>query len=473
MKKLLRFLLLFLLCGLLIGLAGYLGLSMYYRNNFSVNTWINGVYCTGKSLEQVNKELVSAEKAAAELYLVAPDSSRWEIDILEAGIQLDYTAELKKYLQGNDAFYWMDHLRKNTSVELTPKWTVADEEKFRSYLEQIPFIAQELDKEYGVKLRLSEEGYSLWDGNCQRLNFDRTYDYLRECLANGQTTVSLGEGGCYEDIQDSSEDKRQRQLWRKICDYAEDCSWIVYDMGSEKIEFTPALVAGFLEKEEKGDVPALDEKGELIISEEKVYQWVDELALAYDTYGMEREFLSTRGDVVKVKYCTYGTRLNAQKEKEYLWKVLHEKPQEAEEGPHIPDYTREAYARGLDDLGGTFIEIDLTEQRMYYYEHHELILETDVVTGNLSWRLGTPEGIYYLYGKQRNRVLMGGDVPAFVKYWMPINGGIGIHDASWRSSFGGEIYKTNGSHGCINTPTDIVSQLYEMAEVGVPAVVFY
>lgn len=473
MRKILRFLLLFLLCGLLIGLGGYLGLSLYYRNNFSVNTWINGVYCTGKTLEQVNEELVNAQVAAAELYVVAPDSACWEINIQEAGIQLDYTAELKKYLQGNDAFYWMDHLQKNTSVELAPKWTVADDEKFRNFLQKIPFIADELEKEYGVEVRLSGEGYYLWDGNYQRLNFDRACDYVKECLGNGQTEVALKEGGCYEDLQDDADDKRQRLLWRKICDYVEDCSWIEYDMGSEKIEFTPALVAEFLEKEEKGDSPALDEKGNLIISEENVYKWVDELASTYDTYGTEREFLSTRGDVVKVKYCTYGTRLNVQAEKEYLWKALHEKPEDADEGSHIPAYSKEAYARGLDDLGSTYIEIDLTEQRMYYYEESELILETDVVTGNLSWRLGTPEGIYYLYGKQRNRVLMGGDVPAFVKYWMPINGGIGIHDASWRSAFGGEIYKTNGSHGCINTPTDIVSQLYEMAEVGVPAVVFY
>lgn len=473
MRKILRFLLLFLLCGLLIGLAGYLGLSLYYRNNFSVNTWINGVYCTGKTLEQVNEELVNAEVASAELYVVDPDSAYWEIDIQEAGIRLDYTAELKKYLQGEDAFYWMDHLQENTSVELTSKWTVADDEKFRIYFEQIPFIADELKKEYGVEVRLSEEGYYLWDGNCQRLNLVRACDYVKECLAGGQTVVSLKEGGCYEDLQDDADDKSQRQLWRKICDFVEGCSWIEYDMGAEKIKFTPALAAEFLEKEEKSDRPALDEEGNLIISEENVNQWVDELALAYDTYGTERDFLSTRGDVVKVKYCTYGTRLNVQAEKEYIWKALHEKPEDAGKEPHIPAYSKEAYARGLDDVGDTYIEIDLTQQRMYYYEDGEKILETDVVTGNLSWRLGTPEGIYYLYGKQRNRVLTGGNVPAFVKYWMPINGGIGIHDASWRSEFGGEIYKTNGSHGCINTPTDIVAQLYEMTEVGVPAVVFY
>ena len=53
-----------------------------------------------------------------------------------------------------------------------------------------------------------------------------------------------------------------------------------------------------------------------------------------------------------------------------------------------------------------------------------------------------------------------------VKYWMPVKGGIGIHDASWRKEFGGEIYKKSGSHGCINTPTDVMSTLYDMVEGG-------
>jgi lipoprotein-anchoring transpeptidase ErfK/SrfK len=50
---------------------------------------------------------------------------------------------------------------------------------------------------------------------------------------------------------------------------------------------------------------------------------------------------------------------------------------------------------------------------------------------------------------------------------------VGIHDASWRSTFGGTIYKTNGSHGCINAPRSIVTKIYDEIEAGTPVVAYY
>ena len=59
-----------------------------------------------------------------------------------------------------------------------------------------------------------------------------------------------------------------------------------------------------------------------------------------------------------------------------------------------------------------------------------------------------------------------------VKYWMPFNGNIGMHDASWRKEFGGEIYRTNGSHGCINLPEEIAETIYGYVEQGFPVVCY-
>ena len=101
------------------------------------------------------------------------------------------------------------------------------------------------------------------------------------------------------------------------------------------------------------------------------------------------------------------------------------------------------------------------------------MFETDVVTGCIGKRMGTPEGIYSVYSMQRNRTLRGTGYASFVRYWMPVNGNIGIHDASWRNSFGGEIYKKNGSHGCINTPYEAMKKIFENVEVGIPVVMFY
>ena len=110
---------------------------------------------------------------------------------------------------------------------------------------------------------------------------------------------------------------------------------------------------------------------------------------------------------------------------------------------------------------------------MYYYRNGKLELETPIVTGNTGRRWGTPEGVNYVYAKGRNRILRGPGYESPVNFWMPVKGNIGIHDAAWRSEYGGEIYKSSGSHGCINTPYDAMSDLYEMVEIGTPVVMFY
>ena len=59
-----------------------------------------------------------------------------------------------------------------------------------------------------------------------------------------------------------------------------------------------------------------------------------------------------------------------------------------------------------------------------------------------------------------------------MKYWMPFNGNIGLHDASWRDAFGGHIYYMKGSHGCINLPTQKAAEIYDQVEKGEAVVVY-
>lgn len=115
----------------------------------------------------------------------------------------------------------------------------------------------------------------------------------------------------------------------------------------------------------------------------------------------------------------------------------------------------------------------MAEQKMYYYEKGVLKLETEIVTGNMRRRMGTPEGVNFVYNKQKNRVLRGPGYASPVKFWMPVKGGIGIHDAGWRKEFGGDIYQTAGSHGCINTPKDKMEELFDCVQIGTPVVMFY
>ena len=135
----------------------------------------------------------------------------------------------------------------------------------------------------------------------------------------------------------------------------------------------------------------------------------------------------------------------------------------------------------MNDLGNTYIEVDLSNQHMYYYQSGNLVFDSDFVSGNMSYAdRQTHAGIFTLYYKKSPDVLRGAKKPDGtyeyeepVEYWMPFDGGIGFHDAPWRGEFGGDIYLTSGSHGCINLPPENAAVLYSLIDYNVPIVCFY
>ena len=131
--------------------------------------------------------------------------------------------------------------------------------------------------------------------------------------------------------------------------------------------------------------------------------------------------------------------------------------------------TSGAYSKSV---GGTYVEISISAQHMWVYKNGNLVVSTDVVTGNNDGAHNTPKGFHKIYSRARNTTLSGPGYSSFVEYWMAFCGGCGIHDASWRSSFGGNIYNGNGSHGCVNTPRSAVVKVWENTTVGTPVIIY-
>jgi lipoprotein-anchoring transpeptidase ErfK/SrfK len=121
---------------------------------------------------------------------------------------------------------------------------------------------------------------------------------------------------------------------------------------------------------------------------------------------------------------------------------------------------------------GRYIEINLSRQRMWVYQDKQVIFETPITSGATGAGFPTVQGLFSIYSKATNRNLngyaIGYNYNVFVKYWMPFSGNFGMHDASWRSAFGGSDYYYGGSHGCVNMPEHAAAFLYGWAPVGTP-----
>lgn len=131
-------------------------------------------------------------------------------------------------------------------------------------------------------------------------------------------------------------------------------------------------------------------------------------------------------------------------------------------------------ATGIRDMpyGGTYIEVNLSAQKLWFYKNGQCILSTNFVSGKVSAGWLTPNGVFSMYSKSTDTYLVGADYRTFVNYWMPFYGGYGLHDATWRGSFGGEIYLYEGSHGCVNLPLSAAATIYNNASVGTKVIVY-
>ncbi len=469
MKKTTKRLVLAVLNVILLLLTVYFALAFYYREGFSVNTWINGVYCTGKTVEEVNSELLSHTEAP-NIVIVDKEGEEYTISLTDIDYRADFRSELEAYRLEQNSYLWIDNVLFHSRRTLTPAVTV-DETALRTAYDALGFVQAEQKKSKDYSLTRDAEGaYVFIDGLTNRIDLEKAFLALKNNVENGQETLNLQDSGCYYDIAPDEAQKALRNLWKEI-ERFQTCD-IVYCFGEERHPVTAADCASFLVTE--NGLPLQDEKGSFVLDEEAVTAYVQKLAEEYDGYGRTRQFQSTRGDVITIEGGTYGSKLDQKKEVAYLMEhLLDPGVHTGTPQSHIPTYEREAFCYGKNDIGDTYIEVDMTQQKMYYYEKGVLRLETDIVTGNMRRRMGTPEGVNFVYNKQKDRILRGPGYASPVKFWVPVKGSIGIHDASWRKEFGGEIYQTAGSHGCINTPKDKMEELYEMVQIGTPVVMFY
>lgn len=211
-----------------------------------------------------------------------------------------------------------------------------------------------------------------------------------------------------------------------------------------------------------------DANGQVTFDPQQVRAFVKELADKYDTAYTPRTFHTSGGQDITISEGDYGWRIDQEKETAHLLDLLAQKQSTVCE----PVYAQTAAVHGHQDWGTTYIEVSLKDQQLWLYKDGQCLLQSYLVSGNPTRKHGTPKGIYGLTYKTRNDTLSGQGYDSKVKYWMPFNCNVGLHDAPWRSSFGGQIYKSNGSHGCLNLPPANAAKIYKNVDKNTPVIIY-
>ncbi len=447
-----------LLLILILLVAAYVLVAQHYQEYFFPNTTVNGVDYSGKTADYLKEK----NAATADDYLLVVYDRDGNTYLLK-GLDFSYayvdTGEEEKLLEQQDAFVWLLEIRQEHTYTIEASYTY-DEEALQKAIMMLDLMDEEsYVAPTNATLEKNEEGiYEIVSetyGNT--LIQENAISVIKEAVAAGLTEVTLGDD-CYEVPEIYSTDETLTASLEQIDAYCN--AEITYDIEGEDCVLTAAKIANMIVVESDGSVS---------IDEDAVASYVQTLASAYNTYGDVRRFTTTLGDEIKIGGGDYGWVINKSGEAEQILADL----EAGEPVTREPVYEQTAMVSGLDDIGTTYVELDYTNQHMYYYVEGELILDSDIVSGKLSNGNGSPDGVFKIVYKQRNATLVGENYSSAVDYFMPFAYNVGIHDASWRSSFGGEIYKSSGSHGCINVPASVAKELYSLIEVGTPVVAYY
>lgn len=444
----------------------YLFVSFYYTDGFTFNTRINGVYCTGKSVEEVNSELIDAFKYDRIVVKSEDYGTEEEILLSDIDYTVDYTEALQDVFGKQSPFLWIFNSFESSVTNNVKPVFLYDEEKLKERVDSLELVNDHTEKAQFIgEIRYSkEEGYYYFEKIDKLIDTDKLLSIVTDCL-NKDFTADVSSD-CFFIVDDTPQMLHEKKVWGEVSGFL--TPKLSFDMGDGPIKLDCSVLSNFIVFDTNKREFLKNEDGSLYIDKDKVDSYVDTLCDRYDTYAMPREFVTHLGEVKSINFSNYGTLLDRKAEKEYLYNALLT----GEEGVHEPKYIHEPFKKGLNDIGDTYVEVDMTRQVLYYIAGGEVKLFCDVVTGKPSAGYSTPEMVCYVYKKVPGKYLTGPDYRSYVNFWMPVYKAIGLHDAGWQSAFGGDRYLRHGSRGCINMRYDDAETLYNAIEIGTPVIIY-
>ncbi len=438
--------------------AVYLGGVLYFGSHFCPGTSIDGIPAGGRSAEEV-EVLIRKEIDQYSIKLAGREGAEETIEGSSIGLAPVFAGEVEALLQEQNGFAWPAALFTETQLQLD-RVVSYDEKALESALDALS-MTKSANQRRPVDASCSPyregEGYSLISADYgTTLNRGVLAEKVGEAVLVLSDRIDLDESGCYVDPEVPDDDERLLALLEELNLYAGTV--ITYDFGENREILDGETISTWL----SGD------NWEVTVDEEKVLDFVKTLAKKYNTAYQKKTLKTSYGQEITISGGHYGWRIDNAGETEQILADL----KEGKETEREPVYLQTANSHGENDYGDSYVEINLTAQHLFLYKNGKLVIESDFVSGNVSKGNASPTGAFSLTYKTTDAVLRGEDYATPVKYWMPFAGDVGMHDASWRSSFGGSIYKTGGSHGCINMPPSAAKTVYENIDKGYAVLVY-
>ena len=455
-------------CGGVVVLVGAVGGGLYwheslkYQTCFLPGTIVDGMDVTGKTASEV-EDAITEQLKGYTLTINGREELSESITGESVGLYAEFDDTLEKAVAAQKPMDWgkyrfgkavnevntdaLLHYSSEMLDEAVAGLSCMDKENMR---EPQDARISDYDSATGSYTIIKEdEGTELLE--------DKVKEAVASAIMSLSESVNLEEQGCYLSPAVTSGDEALNTACESMNRYVG--AKITYKFGDRSETLSGNEIHNWLTV-----------NGTSVgVSETKAAEYVKNLASAYNTAYKPKTLKTSYGKNVTITTGSYGWKIDQTKETAALVSLIKNGEQTSRE----PEYFQKAASRSGNDYGNTYVEINLTAQHLYFYVDGKLLVQSDFVSGNAAKGWSTPAGAYALTYKQRNATLKGQGYATPVSYWMPFNGGIGLHDANWRKTFGGTIYKNKGSHGCINLPPAVAKTIYENISAGDPVLCYH
>lgn len=459
--------------------AFYVGGLVMTSGKFLPGTTINGQDVSMKTASQV-AEMFEDEDAPKDILFYEADGSTKSISLSSIGYEIHRAEKIQEILDSKNTVFWFTSLVKPKSYKVDLNAATFDENKLRREIGYISWSEVEPTDAY---IKSTDDGLVIVpEVEGQKVDGEKLFEYAKEQIKEGNLNIQVSGADVSVPAEITSADLEDDLKLMQAISGLEIT--IDFDYTTEKL--TGNDIANWI---------SFNDDGSYNVDRTKVLGYVGELARKYDTYNTVRKFNATLQGEINVPISSdayYGWKIHQEDTADLLVELI-EKGENTTVDP-VYDYMenadgtkgyiftgREEARSADDDIGDTYVEVDLTAQTLWHYVDGEMVYTCKIVSGQTNPEVRkTLPGVYKVWQKRTNYTMTssnsaGDSWSVKCNYWTRVSiVGIGLHDSTWRgSNFGGEIYKTNGSHGCINMPLAGAKYIYENVDMSTPVVMYY
>ncbi|MGP6140391.1 MULTISPECIES: L,D-transpeptidase family protein [unclassified Jeotgalibaca] len=438
----------------------YIGGSKYYDNHFLPNSKIGEIDVGGKTLDEA-KRVVTQKLHASTIIVTEDGKTVTNVTPQDLDAKIDSDTFLGELKSQQNSWSWPLAFFNTHTVKASEVAIQFDEKAVFELIEKLTL--SKVDRIAPVSANVkNKDGQFVIEEEVPGtiIDADRFEEQLIATMVAGEETLALEDAYVLPELTADSQDLTQVvETMRDLAD-----TNITYTIIGEEIAVPKDQIASWL---------SLDNSGKPTVNKEAAKAFLKTLHDKYATYEKTRTFKSTNRGEVQVPPGEYGWSIAMEAESENLAGYILA----GEDVKTTPEILGSGYHEDGTDIGDTYVEVDLQNQKMYVYKNGKRELETPIVSGHAT--TPTPVGVFYAWNKEEDAELIGynprrgNDYAQPVNYWIPVDWtGVGIHDAGWQTSFAPDQWKHDGSNGCINTPPGAMEKLFSLIEVGTPVVFF-